>query len=405
LVQLNTIGWETAILEQREAEINANKSFAYEAQVMKQQRVELRNEHVKSRHRFEASIVMETRTMEDLKHSYGKAVGGKLTAENLWKASRRQYAEMRSQVLDLVRDAHRKLSILDEIALKPNPLSIIDYVDLLITSETFQMKPGYMKRVGILNEIRESLDKEGIGDERICHQGAREKGTNSARFSMCKRLGMSQNHQTEDEIPNRNPNASYINRAQDTEVNRSGTHQEEKISTVGKHLLRFSPHSPLGGSFRPLMCTSDDNLKQEREEHPKSPKAELLVRDLPYSGTSHNKQDFAKCTSNSRKQASLDRRIEVLLTGTSAKSIGDFLIGLFNVILDVTSGDLHRWTLEKVLQPDNDILILENNLDHENMPTVYKFTMYIGTPSNPLIPTLQLHLYPHDEINFNLLNL
>ncbi|CAG0903188.1 unnamed protein product [Darwinula stevensoni] len=162
----------------------------------------------------------------------------------------------------------------DEIALRPNPLSIIDYVDLLITSENFQMKPGFMNRVRILNEIRESLGKEGGGDERIYHQGTREKGTNSTHFSMCKRLGMSQNHQTEDEIPNRNPNAIYINRAQGLEE------EAVKVSIYG---------------------------------------------------------------------------------------IGDFLIGLFNVILDVTSGDLHRWTLEKVLQPDNDILILENNLDYGNM--------------------------------------
>ena len=47
--------------------------------------------------------------------------------------------------------------------------------------------------------------------------------------------------------------------------------------------------------------------------------------------------------------------------------IGDFLTGLFNVILGVTDGNLHRWSLEKALRPGNDVLILEIGLGHENM--------------------------------------
>ena len=59
---------------------------------------------------------------------------------------------------EMVSEAQQILSRLDEIALKPNPLSQLDYVDLLIESEKQQCKLGYMKRLEHLQEARHNAE-------------------------------------------------------------------------------------------------------------------------------------------------------------------------------------------------------------------------------------------------------
>ncbi|CAG0882938.1 unnamed protein product [Darwinula stevensoni] len=104
-------------------------------------------EHVNSQHRFQTYTVEETKTMDDLKNSYGKALQGRMTAEKLMFASRQKYEDILNDTMDLVCDAHQNLCELDKIALKPNPLAIGDYLDLLISSESNQIKPGWMERL------------------------------------------------------------------------------------------------------------------------------------------------------------------------------------------------------------------------------------------------------------------
>ena len=195
---------EKAVLEGRRAEVEAKKSISYEVQATKVRKVDLkgdvatncsrcnmtchspckqmrdsgklqcevldpfsgrcmvclcdRAQHVKTPHRLEAFVVKETRTLKDMRAQ--RQVAETVDAEGLLVALKKRYEESRSSVVSLLRRAHEKLRRLDEIALKPNPMTIADYVKLLISSEKHEGRPGWMERARILQEIWEKIENE-----------------------------------------------------------------------------------------------------------------------------------------------------------------------------------------------------------------------------------------------------
>lgn len=58
-------------------------------------------------------------------------------------------------LMELIDKSSRSLQRLQAIALKPNPLSTPEYIDLLIMSEQQELKPGYQERIKSLREVRE----------------------------------------------------------------------------------------------------------------------------------------------------------------------------------------------------------------------------------------------------------
>ena len=61
-------------------------------------------------------------------------------------------------VYGMIEEAHTSLDRLKQIALKPNPMTEVEYIDLLIKSEKREAKPGYMQRVTALQEIRKQAE-------------------------------------------------------------------------------------------------------------------------------------------------------------------------------------------------------------------------------------------------------
>ena len=62
--------------------------------------------------------------------------------------------DLQAKLYEMIHEAQEILARLDEIALKPNPLTELKYIDLLIESEQRECKPGYMKRCEYLQEAR-----------------------------------------------------------------------------------------------------------------------------------------------------------------------------------------------------------------------------------------------------------
>jgi len=58
----------------------------------------------------------------------------------------------------MIHEAQLILARLNEIALKPNPLTELDYIDLLIESEKQECKPGYIKQLEYLQEVRKKAE-------------------------------------------------------------------------------------------------------------------------------------------------------------------------------------------------------------------------------------------------------
>ena len=95
---------------------------------------------------IEYVTMTETRTFEDLKKKYHMAVQQKATREQMMKAIEESLQDVHVQVLNMIKRAQQSLRRLDEIAFKPNPLTQVEYLELLTESEKREAKPGWKQR-------------------------------------------------------------------------------------------------------------------------------------------------------------------------------------------------------------------------------------------------------------------
>lgn len=202
LDKIDTLRQEERIMEQHEADIAANKNFKYK---VKEPRIEKhdidgqgwyvtnctkcnftchnrcgipRNEdksgciamdanyckmcpgkchwtaHCNNSFWFEVQQVEVEKTYYDLKKRYEDALSSKSSIQDLVSVIRAEVAHRYHEVFKMTREAQQILQRLDKIALRPNPLSETDYIDLLIQSEQHQGTPGFKERIEHLQVIR-----------------------------------------------------------------------------------------------------------------------------------------------------------------------------------------------------------------------------------------------------------
>ncbi|CAI5789318.1 Stonustoxin subunit alpha [Podarcis lilfordi] len=113
------------------------------------------NVHFNQQYKFEYTTRKESRTYEALKQKYERASGELMTTEKLLKNLNEEYEEVKDILEELIQKSSQSLQRLQAIALKPNPLSTPEYIDLLIMSEEQELKPGYQERIRSLKEVRE----------------------------------------------------------------------------------------------------------------------------------------------------------------------------------------------------------------------------------------------------------
>ena len=207
LSKIDTLNQEKQVLEEHEAHIHPNKDFTYTIKVVKQKKVDLPtgthvtnclvcnhtchidckipmdkkkygclamdkggassascricpghcfwDKHVNNPYHFEFYDDWVTKTSEDLKKKYYQAKEGKSRAESMISTLQQTLDDVDCYVMTLIREVKESLARLDEIALKPNPLTEVEYIDLLIQSEKLEAKPGWLQRVQYLEGARE----------------------------------------------------------------------------------------------------------------------------------------------------------------------------------------------------------------------------------------------------------
>jgi GTPase SAR1 family protein len=99
--------------------------------------------------------IEETRTLEEIRAKYADATTKKASAESILSKTRTMYKEIQAELQKHVENARRYVNRLAEIAARPNPLSSVDYIDLLIQAEEIEKKSGWQSRVRYLHEVRE----------------------------------------------------------------------------------------------------------------------------------------------------------------------------------------------------------------------------------------------------------
>lgn len=208
LSQIDVLSQEERILKARQSEINANKNFKYKVKVPKTRQVDLKGsgtyvtnclqcnftchhpcgisndqdkyncaamdkrgesdatcsicschgswtKHVNNPYRYEEYEEEEERTVADLKKRYEEAMSGKTKAESMISNMENHLQFMYTKVLEMVHTIKKSLNRLGDIALKPNPLTEVEYIELLIQSEKDQAKDGWQQRVQYYEEMKQ----------------------------------------------------------------------------------------------------------------------------------------------------------------------------------------------------------------------------------------------------------
>jgi hypothetical protein len=59
------------------------------------------------------------------------------------------------EMMDTIKTCNERL---EEIALRPNPLTMTEHIELMIENEKLERKEGFMKRIDILNDFRKKAE-------------------------------------------------------------------------------------------------------------------------------------------------------------------------------------------------------------------------------------------------------
>ena len=111
-------------------------------------------QHRNMPYRLEINKVMVTKPYSELKERYDQAVEGKTQQESMITNIQKEIQDIFNVILQNIQKAHRCTQRLDEIALKPNPLTDVEYIDLLIESEKQERKADYRKRIAYYQEVK-----------------------------------------------------------------------------------------------------------------------------------------------------------------------------------------------------------------------------------------------------------
>ncbi|XP_029942960.1 uncharacterized protein LOC115385020 [Salarias fasciatus] len=114
--------------------------------------------HFNQKYKWSYEEVQEKQTIGELEQKYRKAKGEKISVEGIIHGLKADYRQMQTEVGKLISRSAKCLNRLKEIALKPNPLSTPEYIDMLIEGEKREGKPGFKERINALMAMKEKAE-------------------------------------------------------------------------------------------------------------------------------------------------------------------------------------------------------------------------------------------------------
>lgn len=102
------------------------------------------------------TYVTETvkKTYAEMKERYEKAVGQNLSHEKLIENLTNRVENLFENITAMMNQMNQCKTRLKEIALRPDPLSAIEHIDLMIQSEEIEKQPGFFNRIKMLKDIK-----------------------------------------------------------------------------------------------------------------------------------------------------------------------------------------------------------------------------------------------------------
>jgi hypothetical protein len=107
---------------------------------------------------YKKEYKMELKTYEDLKSKFEIALEGKAAVKQMLVSHQHKLEVAHAHFNEMINEAQQCLVRLAEIALKPNPLTQFDYIEILIMSEKRQAKEGWKERAKYLETAKEQAE-------------------------------------------------------------------------------------------------------------------------------------------------------------------------------------------------------------------------------------------------------
>ena len=155
--------------------------------------------HENTPSRYDTKTVQVEKTYDTQKAIYDKAVDKKTAMQVIIEEKERELEELNKLVYDMMKETHATCETLKKIALKSNPLSEVEYIDLLIESEKSEKKEGYTDRISSLQDIRKkailmqevSTDTPTVQDKAaVCTSTDESSSKPGWRQKLCRLIGI-----------------------------------------------------------------------------------------------------------------------------------------------------------------------------------------------------------------------
>lgn len=112
------------------------------------------SQHANTPYIYESYTEVEEQTSQDLFEKYNIAVGAKNKTTKLRDGVKKEFIQIADDVLLMTEQVRVSLSRLDQIALKPNPLTSEEYLELLIQDEKNTKRNNWQQRVTYYEEAK-----------------------------------------------------------------------------------------------------------------------------------------------------------------------------------------------------------------------------------------------------------
>jgi len=111
--------------------------------------------HANQTYRYEYVLEKQKSSSDQLRRKYDRLLEKKLSAQDLIDALEQDLKTIQGDVLHLVKTAAHCIHRLEEIALRPNPCSTPEYIDMMVNAELQEKREGYKERVKSLQHVRQ----------------------------------------------------------------------------------------------------------------------------------------------------------------------------------------------------------------------------------------------------------
>ena len=228
MAKIDELNQEKQVLKSHEADILKNKDFTYKVTVCKQRKVSIcekdtfvtncqkcnftchKNCHISNNNQkrncaamdslgncktcpgkchwtmhhnnsyyFETYEEEEERTSKKLKANFQSAIIRKSGIQEMIIKLEQELQDFHNQILANIKQVQQCLQRLAEIALKPNPITEREYIDLLIQVENSEKKPGFMRRITYLKEIKQQAEQIARNEDFIRKHPSSKHGWDS----------------------------------------------------------------------------------------------------------------------------------------------------------------------------------------------------------------------------------